>query len=125
MKKSFQNFIVRLFIFSAAISLLAFIVKLIFPGDYFTPALPYLIIFFFAFTGLVHYILLKAGGMEARKFLNYFMIATFLKFFVYIVVIFGYIFVNKDDILRFVIAFFALYILYTAFEVVAIVKQQK
>jgi len=125
MKKEFSRFSVKLLIFSMILAAVAYVADLLIPGKFLTPSLPWLLIFFFVFTGVVHLILLKASAKDGRKFFNYFMIATFLKFIVYISLIFGYLFINKEDIIPFVIAFFALYILYTAFEVVAIVKYQK
>jgi hypothetical protein len=122
MKRSFNIFIGKLVAFTVIIAAILYILSLFIPARYFSPALPYLILFFLVFTILVHYILMKASGNNGRKFVNGFMMATLLKFFVYIPLIIAYVWTNKDDLIPFVIGFFALYLAYTVFEVVAIVK---
>ena len=101
MKAAIYQFTFRLAMLTLMLAVVIYGAKYLIPGDYLTPALPWLLIFFLFFTALVHYILLLASQKDGRKFLNYFMIATFLKFIVYISLIFGYIFINKDDILNF------------------------
>ena len=63
--------------------------------------------------------------LNPRKFVGYFMLSTFLKLFVYLVVMVMYVFNVKEGILEFILAFFTLYIIYTVFEVVTILNQTK
>jgi hypothetical protein len=123
MGQSFKSFLLKLFIFSAIIGAVAFILIMLLPEGLLSPSLPYLIIYFFAINALVHYALIKSTQYSARRFVSYFMLATFVKFFIYVITVFVYAYFNREDLLPFVISFFILYILYTVFEVLAIIKK--
>lgn len=122
--RKFTRFVVQLLILSVIISALAYVGSLILPEGFITIYVPLLIAFFFLVTAGVHYLLLRASVHQARKFVTYFMLATFIKFMVYILVVFTFAYFNREDLISFVITFFILYILFTVFEVVAIVRHQ-
>lgn len=122
MAQSYKSFLLKLFIFSAVIGLISFILKWILPDDTLSPTLPFLVIYFFIISALVYYALLKSTSYSARRFVSYFMLATFIKFFIYVITVFAYAYFNRSDLLPFVISFFVLYILYTIFEVLAIIR---
>jgi hypothetical protein len=125
MSKKYQHFILRLMLVSFVTGLAAFFVDFLFPGNVVTPAWPWLISLFVLISAIVHYMLLKITEMNPRRFVGYFMLATFLKLFVYLIVIFIYLFRVKEGILPFILTFFAFYIIYTVFEVVALLSQTK
>jgi hypothetical protein len=125
MTKKFNQFIWRLTLISLAAGLLAYLMNRFLPAGIITRILPFLIIMFYVITALVHYILLKITTLNPRKFVGYFMLATFLKLMIYLVVIVIYVFTVKEGILSFILSFFALYIIYTVFEVVMILNQTK
>jgi hypothetical protein len=102
-----------------------FILLRVAPEGIISPSIPYLIILFYVITAIVHYILLRISTLNPRKFVSYFMAATFLKLMNYLIVIVVYTFYIKEGILPFILAFFALYIVYTVFEVVIILSQIK
>jgi hypothetical protein len=123
MDKPYKSFLLKLFIFSAVIGLISFILKWLLPAGTLSPSLPFLVIYFFIISAVVHYALLKSTTYSARRFVSYFMLATFVKFFIYVITVFAYAYFNRSDLLPFVISFFVLYILYTIFEVLAIIKK--
>jgi hypothetical protein len=125
MSKKYQQFIIRLILVSLITGLAAFFVDFLFPGNVVTPAWPWLISVFIVISAIVHFMLLKITEMNPRRFVGYFMLATFLKLFVYLVIIFVYVFRVKEGILSFILTFFVFYIIYTVFEVVAILSQTK
>jgi hypothetical protein len=125
MKKKFKDFILRLTILSVAAGLLSVILVKFLPGNIITPALPFLVALFYLVTALVHYILLKITVLNPRRFVSYFMLATFIKLMTYLTVMVVYAFAVKKDVLAFVLAFFCLYIIYTVFEVISILSQTK
>jgi len=125
MKKKYQKFLVRLTILSLILGLLAYLLNRFLPDGIISPALPYLLLLFYFVTAIVHYVLLRITLMNPRKFVSYFMLATFLKLMNYLIVIVVYVFFVKSGILQFILAFFALYIFYTIFEVVTILVQTK
>jgi hypothetical protein len=53
------------------------------------------------------------------------MLTTFLKLMNYLIVIVVYVLIVEKGLLPFILAFFTLYIIYTVFEVVAILSQTK
>jgi hypothetical protein len=90
----------------------------ILPLKYITPMLPYLVLFFLV-TGLaVFYFFSRAVTKRFSMFTNYFMIATTLKIMLYLTVIVTYTFSHRSDAITFILTFFLLYLSYTAFEVV-------
>lgn len=90
-----------------------------------TRAYPWLILLFFVITALVHWVLLKITELNPRKFVGYFMLATTLKLLNYLIVIVIYVLTVKTEVLPFILAFFALYIIYTVFEVATILSQTR
>jgi len=123
MAQTYRSFLLKLFIFSLVIGLVVLLLNLFLPPDMVSPTLPFLVIYFFVITAAVHYALVRSTAYSARRYVSYFMLATFAKFFIYVVTVFAYAFFNRSDLLPFVIAFFILYILYTVFEVLAIIKK--
>jgi hypothetical protein len=125
MRKKYQQFILRLTVISLITGGLCMLLKGLLAPGIISPALPWLIIMFYIITAVVHFIILKITLMNPRKFVGYFMLSTFLKLFIYLVVIVAYVFIVKEGLLPFILAFFALYIIYTVFEVVTILNQTK
>jgi hypothetical protein len=125
MRKKYFQFIIRITILSMALGLLAYILGRFLPDGIISRAVFYLIILFHVITAIVHYILLRITTMNPRKFVSYFMLATFIKLMIYLIVIVVYVFFVKVGILPFILSFFILYIFYTVFEVVTILAQTK
>ena len=125
MKKKLQNYFLRLIAISLILVVIAFILKALLPKGTLPPALPYLFILFFIVTALVHWLILRITSVKPEKFISYFMMATMIKLIIYFVTVLTYAFMNQTGILSFIIAFFVLYIFYTAFEVTSILRQIK
>lgn len=125
MREKYQKFILRLTIISLIAGIAAYLLDLFLPDGFITPALPYLFILFYVITALAHYVLLKITTLNPGKFVSYYMLATFLKLLNYLIVIVVYVFYVKKGVLPFILAFFALYIVYTVFEVVTILSQTR
>jgi hypothetical protein len=125
MRKKYLQFIVRLTALSLVLGLIAFILSRFLPDGVISPAVPYLIILFHVITAIVHYILLRITTLNPRKFVSYFMLATFIKLMNYLIVVVVYALYVKEGILPFILSFFILYIFYTVFEVVTILAQTK
>jgi hypothetical protein len=120
MKDVQKLFFRRIMIYSAFLSFAGVILSLLLPAGYITPALPYLILFFLALTWAITWYLLRASEQSFIRFVNAFMITTGLKLLLLILIIVGYIFLNRPDAVPFLAAFFILYLSYTAFEVYAV-----
>ena len=125
MKEIIRFFLRRILIFSAFLAFGGVILSLLLPAGTITPALPFLIVFFLALAWTVIRYLFRASEMSFVKFVNAFILSTGLKLLVLILVIVGYILLNRGDAVPFLVAFFILYLLYTGFEVYAILYLSK
>lgn len=125
MRHKYQQFILRLTVLSLVLGLLVFVLGRYLPHGIISPALPFLLILFYVITALVHYVLLRISALNPRKFVGYFMLATFLKLMNYLIVIVVYVWYVKEGVLPFILSFFILYIIYTVFEVLSILAQTK
>ncbi len=122
MKAGFIKFAKNTFFFSLILAIICFTISFFLPAKYLTPSFPYLFIFFFAITLVVHYILMKASEKRMSKFVNYFMLATFLKLMLYIMILVIYVLFNRFDAIPFILTFFILYLFFTVFEIISILS---
>ncbi|MCK9617589.1 MAG: hypothetical protein M0R21_07105 [Lentimicrobiaceae bacterium] len=122
MKSQFAVFLKRLIIFSLIVAFVAIAALYFIPDAYVSPALPWLFIFFVLFTAGVYSVLLKTTKNKFSTFFRYFMIATLGKLLLYLVIIVIYALLYRDDAVNFIISFFIAYLLFTAFEVVSVLK---
>lgn len=113
-------FLKRLLVLS--IVLLAVSVAINFLGNvlFVSKTTPFLILFFFIITAIVHMLLVKLTDQRPGKFISGFMLTTTLKLFLYVIILIAYAFSNRTNAVPFIITFFCLYLLYTIFEVVHI-----
>lgn len=123
MDKAFLNkFIVNLLVFSVMLGAITYALSFFLPENYFSPVLPFLFPFFFAVTIIVFGFLIKSAGNKFNRFVNRFMMATFLKLMIYMAVLVAYVFTHKYDAIPFILSFFILYVAYTFFEVIALLR---
>lgn len=118
MKSKYIDFLKKLMIFTIVLAIVGYIVSLFLPGKYISPTLPFLYLFFFSSTAIVHQVLLKISVEKPASFTNYFMLLTFGKLIFYLTIILVYSLLIREDSVRFIITFFILYVFYTVFEVV-------
>lgn len=122
---SLKSFTIKLFIFSLfTLSLLVLWIQ--FASDRFQSAMMVpLWLFFVLSTALVHYILIKADAKDPKRFVGYFMGITAIKLFGYLIIITVYALIKKEEALGFTLWFLVLYLLYSGFEVVMLMKHLK
>lgn len=119
-----RKFSFRIIVFSVIVAALALLFQWIWP-QLATPALPFIVLFFFAITLLTMYIVLRSdGGNDSRKFVSSYMISRTVKLLSCLLFLLLYMFLNREDALRFAIAFMVIYFLYAVFEVF-LLKQEK
>jgi uncharacterized membrane protein YkgB len=121
-KTTYLPFLRNIIIFSGLIGVVGVILLLLLPANFFSPALPFLILFFMGMTIFVYTMLVKTFETRFARFVSFFMIATAGKLLICITVVIIYVLLNKQDALPFLASFFILYILYTIFEVTALLK---
>ncbi|MCF8303835.1 MAG: hypothetical protein K9I94_11215 [Bacteroidales bacterium] len=125
MAKEVVTFIIRLAIFTIVLALVAFTVIYFIPEQYVSPTIPFQFLFFAAATLLFHLFLVKAKSKKNSQFSRNFMLVTFMKLMLYLLVIVGYSLINQNDAVAFIISFFILYLFYTAFEVIQMLSGKK
>ena len=121
-----RKFSVRLIVFSAIMAALSVIMQLALP-QYSTPALPFIVLFFFVITLFTLYIVLRDDiGKNDRRFISGYLLSRIIKFFSVILFVFLYLlFCPDNDRIRFAVAFLAIYFLYSIFEVVILKKENE
>ncbi len=122
MGHQYISFLKKLTIFSLLLAIPGVIAAYTLPQEYITPTLPFLYLFFYSATTVVHYLLLKISEKKPTQFTNYFMLLTFGKLIFYLTIILAFIILFPDDAKPFVVSFLILYLFYTVFEVVLSLK---
>ena len=122
MQSQLLQFLKKITFFTLIIGLIVVVARFSIPQTYFSPALPFLLLFFYAINIIVFNILIKASKKRANSFINQFMVSSFLKLLLYVIVLSLYVFLNKKDAIPFAISFLLLYILFTVFEVTSLLK---
>lgn len=125
MKQKYQHFLTRLTYLTILLALLAWSLTVLFPAGVVSTAFPWILLLFLATTALVHYVLLKITALNPRRFISYFMLATFIKLILYFTAVLIFLFTHREQALSFIVTFMIIYIVYTMFEVVFILKQTR
>jgi hypothetical protein len=118
-------FLKKLLIYSAILGIFSFLAWFIFPQKYFSPALPFIFIFFIAITFLEYYFLVRSSKNKIVRFINTYLLITTLKLLLFIAILVIYILLYKKDAVPFGLSFFVLYLFYTIFEVVSLINFSK
>ena len=120
-----RKFSFLIIVFSVIIAGLSLLFQWLFP-QYATPALPFIVLFFFVITLLTLYIVLRNNdGQEGKRFVSAYMLSRTIKILSCLLFLFLYMFLNKEDAVKFAIAFMVIYFLYAIFEVVVLKKENE
>ncbi|MBP5662779.1 MAG: hypothetical protein J6X16_00715 [Bacteroidales bacterium] len=121
-----RKFSVRLIVFSAIMAALSVIMQLVLP-QYSTPALPFIVLFFFVLTLFTLYIVLRDDvGKNDKRFISGYLLSRIIKFFSVILFVALYLlFCPDNDKIRFAVAFLIIYFMYSIFEVVILKKENE
>lgn len=86
----------------------------------------YIFAFFIAATSVFHFLTMNAAKGAPKNFIRFYMGATGLRLLIYVAIILVYrLSEGKETTIPFAIAFMVHYFLFTAFEVVVLLKQLK
>ena len=123
-KSPVRKFIYRLIVFSVILAAIGVLFQFILP-QYTTPALPYILIFFFLITLFTLYIVLRTPHkVSGTKFVAGYMLSRFVKMISIFLFIILYMIFNKEDRWNFAGAFLIIYFSYSIFEIIALKKDQ-
>lgn len=125
MKQKYTRFLLRLSMMTLILGLAGWVLSIVLPEHTISPLYPVIILLFFAITALMHFIILRITKLNPRRFVSYFMLATFFKLIIYFTAVLVYVFSYKEHVLSFIVTFFIIYIFFTVFEVALILSQTK
>ena len=112
-----RKFSFRIIVFSVIIAGLSLLFQWLFP-KYATPALPFIVLFFFVISLLTLYIVLRNNdGQNGKRFVSAYMLSRTIKILSCLLFLFLYMFLNHEDAVKFAIAFLVIYFLFAIFEV--------
>jgi len=117
-----KSFLLRLLLFAAATGVVDFVWNTFVPVNK-IPHPEVIILIFFLITALFHFIITKNKDARPQVIVRYYMSGTVLRLFLYIIILLLYRFIDKPTLIPFAIAFVLHYFLFTAFEVMALMKQ--
>ncbi len=117
-----KKFLLNLIVFSLAIGVADFSWNKFVPGNL-IPHPEGIITIFFVITALFHFIIVKNKGARPQVIVRYYMSGTVLRLFLYIIILLLYRFIDKPTLIPFSIAFVLHYFVFTAFEVISLMKQ--
>jgi hypothetical protein len=122
---SIRSFSIRLFIFSIFTLALLYLWKLYAPERFQSDMTLILWLFFVLSTFFIHYILVKVSEKDPKRFVGYYMGITAMKLFGYLIIIVIYALLKREAALGFTLQFLFLYLLYSGFEVIMLMKHFK
>ena len=123
--QAFKKFIFKELVLTGFIGIIAFVLFQTVLKSYHIPVFWVLLGVIALLTGIMHYSILQVAEKDVVKFTSRFMMVSGIKMMIYLVIITSYVFLNTENAKLFLIFFFLLYALYTAFEVILIVKHFK
>ncbi|HZK08475.1 MAG TPA: hypothetical protein VFC92_09760 [Bacteroidales bacterium] len=91
-------------------------------AHYFSPAIPWLLIFFVVIFNLVYFLQLKSTQSRNTKFVSVALLSTSFKLLLFLIILVVYALLNRNDAVNFIFAFLILYLIFTPLEVI---NQQK
>ena len=122
MNQLFIKFIKGFTVYTLIIVLLSVAIHYTFPELKITPVYLYVIAFMYAINFLLFAKLSGTIQNKPNRFINTFMLLNFGKLFLYIILLAIYIFLYRNDAISFTITFVIYYILFTIYEVTALLK---
>ncbi|MDD2964460.1 MAG: hypothetical protein PHQ65_14155 [Bacteroidales bacterium] len=116
----YNRFLKQIILLSAILGLLSLAAYLLLPRV--TPAMPFLLLMIMSVTIIMHHSLLKNSSGKPNRFINRILAFTGIKMVGYLIVITLYAFANRGDAVPFIITFMIYYLVYSAFELYALLR---
>lgn len=122
-KLPIRKFSFLVLVFSVIVAGLSLLFQWLLP-QYATPALPFIVLFFFVITLFTLYIVLRSDdGREGKRFVSAYMLSRTIKILSCLLFLILYIFLNREDAIKFGIAFMVIYFLFAIFEIFVLKKE--
>lgn len=120
-----KRFLIRSALLAIAFFVIGWIVYSQILPQYKMDIFPFILIFFFLATNLVHAYLLRIAGKDIAKFSTRYMATSMLKMFFYLLVAIAYIMISQEQLKLFLINFLIMYAGFTILEVAEISRVVK
>lgn len=120
--QTFKRFFIRELVFTILVAGISFVLFTWILPQYYLSVFWTLLAGIAIITGLVHFSNLRFGQKEFSKFSSRFVMMTGMKMIIYLFILIFYVFSYPENAKVFLIYFIILYLLYTAFEVISIIK---
>jgi len=118
-----RKFVLLLIIFSVIMATAGVAFQWVTP-QYASPAIPFIVIFFFLITLFTLYVVLRTSHQTSgKKFIAGYMLSRIIKMFSIFFFLILYMTLNKEDRWNFAGAFLVIYFSYSIFEIIALKKQ--
>lgn len=125
MKKLIRKFIIKIIFITVFLAILSFVVFSFLLKDQYFDTFPFILLIFPIVSAIIHIQLLKASQKSLSKFNIAFMLSFLLKIFVYIALAATIISLETENKPTFVISMLLMYVIYTVFDVKAILDDMK
>jgi hypothetical protein len=125
MNQLFIKFARGLTVYTLIILLMSVAIYYGLPAVKITAVYLYIIAFMYAINFLLLGKLSQAIQNKPNRFINTYMLFNFGKLFLYIAIISVYVYLYRNDAISFTITFFVYYLLFTAYEIMSLLKIKK
>jgi len=125
MTQSLKTFLIRLIYLTLVVYVLGFVAFRFFFASSFYTFFAFLPVIFYGVNAIFHGHLIQASHLEMRKFTQRFLTVFGIKIMLLLAFIITYAYFNPQKAVPFLITFFLLYVIYTTFEIVSIVRFQQ
>lgn len=120
-----KKFIVKGIFITLLLAVIGYFLFTVVFNPYYQVILPFVLLFIFLFTTVIHAILLKTARKKPKKLVNRFLMLTGLKMIIYLLIMIIYLVISKQDSAPFLLTFFIVYLVFTIFEISSILSYLK
>ena len=120
-----KKFIVQGFFITLLLAVIGYFLFTVVFNPYYQVILPFVLLFIFLFTTVIHAILLMTARKEPKKLVNRFLMLTGLKMMIYLLIMIIYLVISKQDSAPFLLTFLIVYLVFTIFEISSILSYLK
>ena len=117
-----KSFIINIAGISVVLTIIGWLIFSQFIPQYYLPVFPFLLLFFIVTSVSIHAYQLKLAKGNIAKFTRSNMLITFFKLVIYSSFAVIYMAADRENAKVFVICFLALYLIYTVFEVLSLIR---
>jgi len=124
-EKLYKKFVITIFLITFGLIGVGYITFFKFKPELFHPVMPYMLMYVLAVTLLSHRSMLKSLTKRPAIFVNTFMMFMGIKLLSYLAFIAIVAFIDTTNVISFTLSFFGVYLVYTVYETVSILKSEK